>query len=96
MGGRFAQQVICRGLPYRSEREEEFLQISVDVRNMGSLEKSLENYVQVGRGAGTWQLGGGRGSERAADRAPPLSSLLLALGSLAQLAPSNHPLKPPS
>ncbi|KAI8477153.1 MAG: hypothetical protein J3K34DRAFT_455469 [Monoraphidium minutum] len=46
MGGRFAQQVICRGLPYRSEREEEFLQISVDVRGMGSLEKSLENYVQ--------------------------------------------------
>jgi hypothetical protein len=48
MGGRFAQQVICRGLPYRSEREEEFLQISVDVRGMGSLEKSLESYVQVG------------------------------------------------
>lgn len=48
MGGRFAQQVICRGVDYRSEREEEFLQISVDVRSMGSLEKSLENYVQVG------------------------------------------------
>lgn len=47
MGGGFAQQVICKGLPYRSEREEEFLQISVDVRGMGSLERSLESYVKV-------------------------------------------------
>ena len=27
IGGKFAQQIICRGLPYRSEREEEFYQV---------------------------------------------------------------------
>lgn len=32
MGGRFVQQIICRDIEYRSEREEEFYQISVDVR----------------------------------------------------------------
>eukprot|EP00983_Pelagomonas_calceolata_P062165 1147155-Pelagomonas_calceolata.AAC.6 len=48
LGGTFAQQVICREGPYRSERDDEFLQISVDVRGKGSLEKSLESYVQVG------------------------------------------------
>lgn len=47
MGGRFVQQVICRGHDFKSEREEDFYQISVDVRGMGTLEKSLENYVQV-------------------------------------------------
>lgn len=46
LGGTFAQQVICREGPYRSERDDEFLQISVDVRGKGSLEKSLESYVQ--------------------------------------------------
>ncbi len=55
MGGSFVQQIICRGHPFRSEREEEFYQISVDVRGMGCLEKSLETYVQVPRcGAGVW------------------------------------------
>ena len=33
--------------PVRSEREEDFYQISVDVKGKGSLEKSLESYVQV-------------------------------------------------
>jgi len=47
LGGTFAQQVICREGPYRSERDDEFLQISVDVKGKGSLEKSLESYVQV-------------------------------------------------
>jgi hypothetical protein len=32
MGGKFAQQIICKGVDYASEREEEFYQISVDVR----------------------------------------------------------------
>lgn len=31
--------------PCRSEREEEFYQISVDVKGCGSLERSLEGYV---------------------------------------------------
>lgn len=33
---------------FRSEREEEFYQISLDVKGKGSLEKSLEAYVKVG------------------------------------------------
>lgn len=27
IGGKFAQQIICKGLPYRSEKEEEFYQV---------------------------------------------------------------------
>ena len=27
IGGKFAQQIICRGVPYRSEKEEEFYQV---------------------------------------------------------------------
>lgn len=50
MGGKFVQQIICKDVPYRSEREEEFYQISVDVKGKGSLEKSLESYVAGERG----------------------------------------------
>lgn len=34
IGGKFAQQIICRGVPYRSEKEEDFYQVqySLDVR----------------------------------------------------------------
>lgn len=32
MGGKFVQQIICRDVDFRSERDEEFCQISVDVR----------------------------------------------------------------
>ncbi|KAF6260179.1 hypothetical protein COO60DRAFT_1700419 [Scenedesmus sp. NREL 46B-D3] len=46
MGGRFVQQIICRGHDFTSEREEDFYQISVDVKGMGSLEKSLDDYVK--------------------------------------------------
>lgn len=27
IGGKFAQQIICRGVPYRSEKEEDFYQV---------------------------------------------------------------------
>lgn len=47
MGGTFVQQIICQGVDYTSEREEEFYQISVDVKGMGCLEKSLDDYVKV-------------------------------------------------
>eukprot|EP00878_Enallax_costatus_P032819 GHUV01036113.1.p1 GENE.GHUV01036113.1~~GHUV01036113.1.p1 ORF type:complete len:104 (-),score=21.42 GHUV01036113.1:259-570(-) len=47
MGGTFVQQIICRGVEYTSERVEEFYQISVDVKGMGCLEKSLDDYVKV-------------------------------------------------
>lgn len=54
MGGVFVQQIICRGVDYTSEREEDFYQISVDVKGMGSLEKSLDDYVKVC--GGLWLL----------------------------------------
>ncbi|KAL3156421.1 hypothetical protein ABBQ38_000732 [Trebouxia sp. C0009 RCD-2024] len=46
IGGKFAQQIICKGLPYRSEKEEEFYQLSLDVRGKQTLEESLDLYVQ--------------------------------------------------
>ena len=48
MGGTFAQQIICKDprTDYRSEREEDFYQISVDVKGKGTLEQSLESYVR--------------------------------------------------
>lgn len=45
-GGVFAQQVICRGCPHRSEREEPFAAISVDVKNKKDLLESLEAFVR--------------------------------------------------
>ena len=30
MGGTFAQQIICRSVPHRSEKDEEFYQVSSD------------------------------------------------------------------
>ncbi len=46
LGGTFAQQIIARGVPFASEREEEFCGISVDVRGKRGLIESLESYVQ--------------------------------------------------
>jgi hypothetical protein len=47
MGGVFVQQIFCKGHDFTSEREEDFYQISVDVKGMGSLQKSLDDYVKV-------------------------------------------------
>ncbi|EIE24996.1 hypothetical protein COCSUDRAFT_46553 [Coccomyxa subellipsoidea C-169] len=46
MGGTFAQQIICRSVNYRSEKEEDFYQISLDVRGKKNLEESLDFYCQ--------------------------------------------------
>ncbi|CAI5519892.1 unnamed protein product [Closterium sp. Naga37s-1] len=45
-GGHFAQQIICRGCPHRSEREEPFAAVSVDVKGKRGLQESLEAFVQ--------------------------------------------------
>ncbi|CAI7896819.1 unnamed protein product, partial [Closterium sp. NIES-53] len=45
-GGAFAQQIICRGCPHRSEREEPFAAVSVDVKGKRGLQESLEAFVQ--------------------------------------------------
>ncbi|BDA41234.1 probable ubiquitin carboxyl-terminal hydrolase FAF-X [Coccomyxa sp. Obi] len=46
MGGTFAQQIICKSVNYRSEKEEDFYQISLDVRGKKNLEESLDFYCQ--------------------------------------------------
>ncbi|EFN51470.1 hypothetical protein CHLNCDRAFT_59229, partial [Chlorella variabilis] len=46
LGGTFAQLITVLGLPqYCSEREEEFYQISLDVRGKRTLAESLDSYV---------------------------------------------------
>lgn len=41
IGGKFAQQIICKGLPYRSEKEEEFYQV---LQLLGTQALALVNY----------------------------------------------------
>lgn len=45
-GGVFSQQVICKTCPHRSEREEPFAAVSVDVMNKKGLEDSLAAFVR--------------------------------------------------
>eukprot|EP00884_Botryococcus_braunii_P021288 jgi/Botrbrau1/7843/Bobra.9_2s0021.2 len=45
MGGKFAQQIICRTVDFRSEKEEDFYQLSLEVRGKKNLEESLDFYV---------------------------------------------------
>ena len=45
MGGKFVNQVISRSCPHRSEREEDFVHVSVEVRNKRDLVESLQSYV---------------------------------------------------
>jgi len=45
-GGVFSQQVICKTCPLRSEREEPFAAVSVDVMNKKGLEDSLAAFVR--------------------------------------------------
>ena len=44
-GGTLVNQVISHERPHRSEREEPFPMLKVDVKNKSSLEDSLELYV---------------------------------------------------
>lgn len=41
-----SSQIICRGVSYRSETEQDFMGISVDVRGKRNLVDSLASYVQ--------------------------------------------------
>ena len=46
LGGKFVNQVLCQKCPaHRSEREEDFVNISVDIRNKRDLNESLASYV---------------------------------------------------
>ena len=45
MGGKFVNQVISKTCPHRSERMEDFVHVSVDVRGKANLVESLQSYV---------------------------------------------------
>jgi ubiquitin C-terminal hydrolase len=45
-GGTIASQLICKGCPHYSEREEPFYTISLDIKNKSSIKEALELYVQ--------------------------------------------------
>ena len=45
-GGKFANEMICKGCPHFYERSEPFLSISVQVKNKKSLDESLQSYIQ--------------------------------------------------
>ena len=45
MGGVFVNQVISKSCPHRSERVEDFVHVSVEVRGKKGLEESLASYV---------------------------------------------------
>ncbi|CAF4623079.1 unnamed protein product, partial [Rotaria magnacalcarata] len=45
LGGKFADQKICKDCPHRYSREEDFTLISVDIRHSQNLKESLEQYV---------------------------------------------------
>ena len=44
--GVFANELICKGCPHTSEREETFMAVSVQVKNKHSVMESLESFVQ--------------------------------------------------
>mmetsp|Transcript_12467 Transcript_12467/g.20271 ORF Transcript_12467/g.20271 Transcript_12467/m.20271 type:complete len:3278 (-) Transcript_12467:248-10081(-) len=45
-GGTVTNQIICRGCPHYSERDEAFYVISLEVKNKKTIEESLDLYVQ--------------------------------------------------
>eukprot|EP01083_Nonionella_stella_P103309 294895_1 len=46
MGGTLAQQIICKDCPHRSERDEPFYYISVQIQGRKNLAECLERYVE--------------------------------------------------
>ncbi|KAK9798582.1 hypothetical protein WJX73_003480 [Symbiochloris irregularis] len=45
-GGKVATTIVCRSVPYRSQKEEDFIQVGLDVRGKHDLGESLDFYVQ--------------------------------------------------
>lgn len=45
--GVFANEIICKGCPHRSEREEPFMAIPLTIRNKQSILESLETFVKA-------------------------------------------------
>ena len=44
--GRLSNQLICEECPHRSEKEEAFLSVGVEIRGKSTLEEALEGFVE--------------------------------------------------
>ena len=44
--GILSNELICKGCPHYSEREESFLTVSLQVKNKNSIQKSLESFIE--------------------------------------------------
>ena len=45
-GGVLSNELICKGCPHYSEREEPFLAVSLQVKNKNTIQKSLDSFVE--------------------------------------------------
>eukprot|EP01116_Phalansterium_solitarium_P000716 TRINITY_DN10564_c0_g1_i1.p1 TRINITY_DN10564_c0_g1~~TRINITY_DN10564_c0_g1_i1.p1 ORF type:complete len:1509 (+),score=570.89 TRINITY_DN10564_c0_g1_i1:105-4631(+) len=45
-GGKLSSQLICKGCPHRTEREEGFYTISIDIKDKQDIEQALATYVK--------------------------------------------------
>lgn len=45
-GGMLSNELICKGCPHQSEREEPFLAVGLQVKNKKTVEESLANFVE--------------------------------------------------
>lgn len=44
--GRMTSQLICKGCPHKSERDESFYTISLDIKNKKNIEEALSLYIR--------------------------------------------------
>jgi len=45
-GGTFAQELICKGCPHRSSREEQYLSVNIEIKNKSNVNEGLELFIQ--------------------------------------------------
>lgn len=45
-GGAFAQELICKGCPHRSSREEPYLSVNLEIKNKSNIKEALELFIQ--------------------------------------------------
>ena len=45
-GGSFAQELICKGCPHRSSREEQYLSVNIEIKNKSNILEGLDLFIQ--------------------------------------------------
>lgn len=45
-GGAFAQELICKDCPHRSSREEQYLSVSLEIKNKANIHEALDLFIQ--------------------------------------------------